>query len=48
MDTSIKTVIKQICAEKGLTEESVIETINSALAAAFRKDFGEKNQNIQA
>ncbi|MEK7159610.1 MAG: transcription termination factor NusA [Patescibacteria group bacterium] len=48
MDTSIKTVIKQICAEKGLTEESVIETINSALAAAYRKDFGEKNQNIQA
>lgn len=48
MDSSIKTVIKQICAEKGLTEESVIETINSALAAAYRKDFGEKNQNIQA
>lgn len=48
MSSEIKAVIKQICAEKGLTEESVNETINSALAAAFRKDFGEKNQNIVA
>ncbi|HUT22569.1 MAG TPA: transcription termination factor NusA [Candidatus Bipolaricaulota bacterium] len=39
--------IKQICAEKNISEESVIETIESALAAAFRKDYGEKNQNIQ-
>jgi len=46
MDNPIKTAIKQICAEKGLSEESVIETINSALAAAYRKDFGDKNQNI--
>ncbi len=38
--------IKQICAEKNIPEESVIETIESALAAAFRKDYGEKNQNI--
>ena len=48
MENAIKTVIKQICAEKGLSPESVLETINSALAAAYRKDFGEKNQNIQA
>lgn len=48
MDNPIKAVIKQICAEKGLSQESVIETINSALAAAFRKDFGDKTQNIQA
>lgn len=48
MANEIKAVIKQICAEKGLSEESVFETINAALAAAFRKDFGEKNQNIIA
>lgn len=47
-NTSIKAAIKQICAEKGLSEESVIETINSALAAAYRKDFGDKMQNIVA
>ena len=45
---NIKTVIKQICSEKGLSEESVLETIESALAAAYRKDFGDKMQNIQA
>jgi transcription termination/antitermination protein NusA len=44
----IKSVIKQICAEKGLSEDSVLETINSALAAAYKKDFGEKTQNIHA
>ena len=27
--------------------ESVLATIEAALAAAFRKDFGQKNQNIQ-
>ena len=43
----IKTIIKQICAEKGISEESVMETINSALAAAYRKDFGDKTQNIR-
>ena len=48
MEPGIKTVIKQICAEKGLDESSVLETINSALAAAFRKDFGDKTQNIKA
>lgn len=48
MDAQIKTIIKQICAEKGISEDSVIETINSALAAAYRKDFGDKMQNVQA
>lgn len=48
MDAQIKTIIKQICAEKGISEESVIETINSALAAAYRKDFGDKMQNVMA
>lgn len=43
---TIQQAIKQISAEKGLSEESILETINSALAAAYRKDFGNKNQNI--
>lgn len=38
--------IKQICDEKGLSYESVIETVEMALAAAYRKDFGQKNQNV--
>lgn len=47
-ELSIKSVIKQICLEKGLSEESVLETVNSALAAAFRKDFADKTQNVVA
>lgn len=39
--------IKQISDEKGLSFESVLETIQAALAAAYRKDFGKKNQNIK-
>jgi len=35
-----------LAEEKGLSEDSVLETINSAMAAAYRKDFGHKNQNI--
>ncbi|MFA6099013.1 MAG: transcription termination factor NusA [Patescibacteria group bacterium] len=38
---------KQICEEKNITLESVIETIEAALAVAYRKDFGEKNQNVK-
>lgn len=47
MASQISQAIKQICEEKNIAEESVIETIEAALAAAYRKDFGNKNQNIQ-
>jgi N utilization substance protein A len=39
--------IKHVCEEKGLSYEAVLGTIESALAAAYRKDFGKKNQNIK-
>ena len=39
--------IDEICREKGLSKESVLEAIEKALATAYRKDFGIKNQNIQ-
>jgi len=45
--SEITNAIKQICDEKGLSYEAVIATIESALAAAYRKDYGEKNQNIK-
>lgn len=38
---------KIICEEKHISLESVVETIEAALAVAYRKDFGEKNQNIK-
>jgi N utilization substance protein A len=40
--------INQICDEKGIAKETVIETIEAALAAAYRKDYGEPGQIILA
>lgn len=40
--------ISQICEEKGISKEKVIETIEAALAAAYKKDYGRKGQNIRA
>ncbi|MDD3498359.1 MAG: transcription termination factor NusA [Candidatus Moranbacteria bacterium] len=40
--------ISQICDEKGIDKEKVIETVEAALAAAYKKDYGKKSQNIRA
>lgn len=48
MSSPIELAIRQICDEKGLSYESVIETIESAIAAAYRKDFGDKYHNLEA
>jgi len=47
MPTELALAIQQICDEKGLSRETVKETIESALASAYRKDFGTKLQNLQ-
>ena len=47
MSSPIEQAIRQICEEKGLSYETVLEAICSALAAAYRKDFGDVNQNIE-
>jgi len=39
--------INQIADEKGLPREKVLETVEAALAAAYRKDYGKKEQNIK-
>jgi len=46
-ETSILGAIAQIAEEKGISAEAIISAIEAALAAAYRKDFGEKNQNIK-
>ncbi len=48
MASPIELAIRQICDEKGLSYESVVETIASAIAAAYRKDFGDKYHNLEA
>ncbi len=40
--------ISALCEEKGISKEKVIETIEAALAAAYKKDYGKKGQNIRA
>lgn len=47
MASPLAQAIKQIAEEKNIAFEIVVETIEAALAAAFRKDFGKKNQNIK-
>ncbi|MBT4857193.1 transcription termination/antitermination protein NusA [Candidatus Uhrbacteria bacterium] len=47
MASEIEQAIKHICEEKGLSYEAVMETIETALAAAYRKDYGNKQQNIE-
>jgi len=42
----IAQALRNIAEEKGLDYEIVLSTLESALAAAYRKDFGEKDQNI--
>lgn len=44
---SIINAIKEICEEKNISLESVIEAIEQALAAAYRKDLGRKDLNIK-
>ncbi|MBU1137193.1 transcription termination/antitermination protein NusA, partial [Patescibacteria group bacterium] len=37
---SFLSAIEQICEEKGIAREKVIETIEMALAAAYKKEYG--------
>jgi N utilization substance protein A len=40
--------ISQIAEEKGISAEKVIESIETAIAAAYKKDYGKKGQIIKA
>ena len=40
--------IKQIAEEKGISEEKILETIDYAIASAYKKDYGRKSQIIRA
>ncbi len=46
MQSQFFAAINQLCDEKNISREKVIETVESALKAAYRKDFGNKDQNI--
>lgn len=40
--------VAQISEEKGIPKEVVLETIETAIAAAYKKDYGKKGQIIRA
>lgn len=40
--------INQLADERGLPHDIIIEAIESAVAAAYRKDYGDPDQNIRA
>ncbi len=40
--------INQLADERGLPHDVIIEAIESAVAAAYRKDYGDPDQNIRA
>ena len=44
----MKSALSQLEEEKGVSKEKVIEAIEMALAAAYKKDFGKKGQIIRA
>lgn len=45
---SFTSAIAQIAEEKGISSEKVMESIETAIAAAYKKDYGKKGQKILA
>ena len=46
MNEAFEQALEQIEDEKGISRDEIIGMIEASLAAAFRKDYGEKEQNI--
>lgn len=47
MQSQFLAAINQLCDEKGIPKDRVLETIKAALRAAYRKDYGNRDQNIE-
>lgn len=45
---NFNTIIAQLAEEKGISAEKVFELIESAIAAAYKKDYGKKGQVVKA
>jgi len=45
---SFRLALTQIAEERGIAPEKVIETIEAAIATAYKKDYGKKGQKIKA
>jgi N utilization substance protein A len=47
MRASFLAAINQICSEKNVSPDQVIEAVKQAIGTAYRKDFGNKEQEIR-
>lgn len=45
---ALQSTLEQLEVERGISKEKIIETIEDALAAAYKKDYGKKGQIIKA
>ena len=47
MQNQFLSAIEQICEEKGISKDMVMEAIEAAIVAAYKKDFGDKEQEVR-
>ncbi|MBP9686780.1 MAG: transcription termination/antitermination protein NusA [Candidatus Doudnabacteria bacterium] len=47
MNEALEQALRQIEDEKGISREEILAMIEASLAAAFRKDYGNRDQNIE-
>ena len=45
---ALQAALQQLETEKGVSEDKIIKTIEDALSAAYKKDFGKKSQIVHA
>ena len=45
---TMKSALEQLEAEKGIPKDKIIDAIEAALAAAYKKDYGKKGQIVRA
>jgi len=45
---TIKSALEELSEEKGISREKVVETIEMALAAAYKRDYGKRGQIVRA
>ena len=44
----INSVLEQLQEERGIPKEKILEAIESALATAYKKEYGKKGQIVRA
>ena len=45
--TEFASALNQVCAERGVDQEVVLDTIRTAILAAYRKDYGQETEELR-